>query len=141
MNGQTIVNGGAGVVGAFIAFAFGGWSEALTFLLVAIGADILTGLYASVHEGRGLNSAVGTIGLARKGLMILVILLAHRIDILLELDSMTMTAAIYFYIANELLSITENLGRSGVPLPDKMRDIITVLKTKGGVKDDATNDQ
>ncbi|GGF88614.1 phage holin family protein [Paenibacillus abyssi] len=128
MNGQYIVNTGAGVVGAFIAFAFGGWHESLTFLLIAIGADIITGLSASVKEGRGLNSAVGSVGLAKKGLMLLVILLAHRIDILLELDDVTMMAAIYFYIANELISITENLGRYGLPLPPKLREVIEVLK-------------
>ncbi|WP_337102313.1 phage holin family protein [Paenibacillus sp. YIM B09110] len=134
MNGQLIVNGGVGVVGAFIASAFGGWHESLTFLLFVIGADIITGIYASIAEGRGLNSAVASIGAAKKGLMILVILLAHRADILLELDNATMLAAVYFYIANELISITENLGRAGVPLPDKLRDIIEVLKKKGGVK-------
>lgn len=141
MNGQTIINGGAGLLGAFIAFAFGGWSEALTFLLVAIGADIISGMYASIKEGRGLNSAVGSVGLAKKGLMLLVILIAHRLDVLLELDNIVMTAAVYFYIANELISITENYGRIGLPMPDKLRDVIAVLKSKGGVKDDANSGQ
>ncbi|MEV5028490.1 phage holin family protein [Paenibacillus sp. LPE1-1-1.1] len=139
MNGQTILNGGAGVVGAFIAFAFGGWHESLTFLLCAIGVDIASGMYASVKEGRGLNSAVGSIGLAKKGLMLLVILLAHRLDILLDSDNITMTASVYFYIANELISITENYGRIGLPMPEKLRDVITVLKGKGGVSNDVTD--
>lgn len=136
MNGQTVLNGASGVLGAFIAFAFGGWHESLTFLLIAIGVDIITGMYASVKEGSGLSSAVGAAGLAKKGMMLLVIILAHRVDILLELDNITMMAAVYFYIANELVSITENYGRVGLPLPDKLRDIIAVLKGKGGVKDD-----
>lgn len=140
MNGQTLINGGAGVVGAFIAFAFGGWSEALTFLLIGIGADIITGIYASIKVGRGLNSAVGSVGLAKKGLMLLVILVAHRIDVLLELDSVVMTASVYFYIANELVSLAENLGRGGLPLPDRLRDIIEVLKRKGGVGGDGSKD-
>lgn len=141
MNGQSIINGGAGVAGAFIAFAFGGWHESLTFLLVAIGVDIASGMYASVKEGRGLNSAVGSVGLAKKGLMLLVILLAHRLDVLLELDAVVMTASIYFYIANELISITENYGRIGLPMPEKLRDIITVLKSKGGANDGGNNGQ
>lgn len=139
MNGQSIINGGAGVAGAFIAFAFGGWHESLTFLLVAIGVDIASGMYASVKEGRGLNSAVGSVGLAKKGLMLLVILLAHRLDVLLELDAVVMTASVYFYIANELISITENYGRIGLPMPEKLRDIITVLKAKGGANDGGNN--
>jgi len=64
----------------------------------------------------------------------LVIILAHRIDILLELDAIVMTAAVFLYIVKELVSITENLGRSGIPLPPKVVNIIDVLKTKGNVK-------
>jgi toxin secretion/phage lysis holin len=67
--------------------------------------------------------------LAKKGFMILVILLAHRLDMLLGIN-MIMTGAIYFYLANELLSITENYGRLGLPLPDQVRKAIEVLKGK-----------
>ncbi|GGG81702.1 phage holin family protein [Paenibacillus radicis (ex Gao et al. 2016)] len=135
MNGQSILNGGAGIAGAFLSFAYGSWHESLTFLLIAISVDIITGLYASIKEGRGLNSAVGAVGLAKKGLMLLVVLLAHRIDVLLETENMTMMATVYFYIANELISFTENLGRAGVPLPEKLKYIIEVLKGKGNNKD------
>lgn len=129
INGYT--GTAAGAVGAVIGFAFGGWSEALTFLLIAFAIDIITGVYASRAEGRGLSSSIASIGAGKKGLALLVIILAHRIDILLELDAIVMTAAVYFYVANELVSITENLGRAGMPLPPKVIDIIDVLKTKG----------
>ncbi|MFD0588004.1 holin family protein [Paenibacillus sp. GCM10027627] len=118
----------AGGVGAFVAFAFGHWTEALTFLLIAIGADIVTGVHASFAEGRGLSSSIASVGYAKKGLMLLVIILAHRVDILLGLDAIIMTSSVYFYIVNELVSIIENLGRSGLPLPDKLREGIEVLK-------------
>lgn len=131
INGTT--GTAAGVIGAIVGFAFGGWTEALTFLLIAIAADIITGMYASVKEGRGLNSTVAGIGAGKKGLMFLVIILAHRIDILLGLEAVTMTAAVYFYIANEMISFTENIGRAGVPLPDAIKRMVTVLKDKGGV--------
>jgi toxin secretion/phage lysis holin len=130
---QTTFNVGTGALGAIITYAYGGWTEALSFLLIATAIDIITGISASLHEGRGLNSTIGAVGFAKKGLMLLVILLAHRIDILMALDNVTMTAAIYFYIGNELVSITENLGRNGMPLPDKIRDVIDVLKRKGDV--------
>lgn len=119
-----------GLVGSVITFAFGSWVESLTLLVVAMGIDYVTGVAASIKEGRGLNSVFGGWGLTRKGLMLLVILLAHRIDILLETSNVTMGAAIYFYIANELISITENYGRIGLPLPDRLRKIIEVLKDK-----------
>ncbi|MDQ0058483.1 phage holin family protein [Paenibacillus harenae] len=119
-----------GILGSILTFAFGSWIESLTLLVVAMGIDYVTGVAASIKEGRGLNSAFGAWGLARKGLMLLVILLAHRIDILMELNNVTMGAAIYFYIANELISITENYGRIGLPMPDRLREMIEVLKRK-----------
>lgn len=102
----------------------------VNFLLVAIAVDYITGVSASLTEGKGLSSALGSWGLARKGLMLLVILLAHRIDVLMDTSGVTMGAAIYFYIANELISITENYGRLGLPLPDRIRRIIEVLRNK-----------
>jgi toxin secretion/phage lysis holin len=109
---------------------FGSWTESLTFLLLAMGADYVTGVAASIKEGKGLNSAFGAWGLARKGLILLVVLLAHRIDVLLNTEDVTMGAAIFFYIANELISITENYGRLGLPLPDRIRKMIAVLKER-----------
>lgn len=104
--------------------------ESLTVLVIAMGMDYISGVLASIKEGRGLNSLFGAWGLAKKGLMLLVILLAHRIDILLDLQNATMGAATYFYIANELISITENYGRLGLPMPDYIRKLIEVLKEK-----------
>lgn len=118
----------SGIVGSVITFAFGNWTESLTLLLVSMGIDYLTGVMASVKEKKGLNSWFGFWGLARKGLTLLVILLAHRVDILLGTNNVTMGAAIYFYIANELISITENYGRLGLPLPERIRKMIEVLK-------------
>ena len=136
MNGQHIVNAGAGLFGAFITFAFGYWSEALTFLFVLIVADVISGVSASIREGSGLNSAVASIGFAKKGLMVLVIIIAHRADVLLG-TNYVMGGAVYFYIANELLSITENYGRAGLPLPDTLRRLVTVLRERGGADGDA----
>lgn len=120
----------AGVLGSIITFSFGMWTEALTFLVVAMAVDYVSGVAASLKEGKGLSSAFGFWGLARKGLALLIILLAHRVDILLGSNNMTMGAAVYFYIANELISITENYGRLGLPLPDRIRKMIEVLKEK-----------
>jgi toxin secretion/phage lysis holin len=129
---QTHINASAGVLGAIFTFAVGYWTEALTFLLCAIAADIISGVSASLKEGRGISSAVGASGLAKKGLMLLVIVLAHRMDVLLGTDTTVMSAAIYFYIANELVSLVENYGRHGLPLPDAVTRVIAVLKNKSG---------
>lgn len=119
-----------GLFGAVITFSFGKWSEALTVLLVSMGLDYITGVAASLREGKGLNSDFGFWGLARKGLMLLIIMLSHRIDLLLDLNYAAMGAATYFYIANELISIIENYGRLGLPMPPQLRKIIEVLKEK-----------
>ncbi|MFC5649213.1 holin family protein [Paenibacillus solisilvae] len=119
-----------GVLGSVLTFSFGMWPESLTLLLVAMGIDYITGVTAALSEKRGLNSGFGAWGLAKKGIMLLVILLAHRIDMLMEINNLAMGGAIYFYMANELISITENLGRIGIPMPDRLRQLIEVLKNK-----------
>lgn len=119
-----------GILGSILTFSFGIWPESLTFLLVVMGVDYITGVAAALTEKRGLNSGLGAWGLAKKGIMLLVILLSHRIDILMEISNLAMGGAIYFYIANELISVTENLGRIGIPLPNRLRQLIEVLKNK-----------
>ncbi|WP_217562811.1 holin family protein [Paenibacillus sp. GbtcB18] len=131
---QNFINAIAAAFGAFISYAYGGWSEALTFLLFAMMADYLTGIAASLSEGKGLSSQIGFKGLARKGLILFVLMLAHRIDMLIGSGNSILTAATYFYAANEVISLTENYGRMGLPMPDAIRNIIAVLKSKGGNK-------
>ncbi|SDX38882.1 holin family protein [Paenibacillus sp. CF384] len=126
---HTIVCTITALFGSLVTFSFGMWPESLTLLLVAMGTDYITGITAAIKEKK-LNSSIGSWGIARKGIMLVVILLAHRVDILLELSSIAMGGAIYFYLANELISITENLGRIGVPMPDRLRQLIEVLKNK-----------
>ncbi|SEL58295.1 toxin secretion/phage lysis holin [Paenibacillus sp. OK003] len=122
------------ISGAFMTFAFGGWDQLLSLLAVAMAVDYITGLAAAVRSGKGLNSNVGFWGLARKGLMLTVILLAHRIDLIMGTDIIK-GGAIYFYLVNELISITENYARIGLPLPDKLRQAIAVLKKQEDLSD------
>jgi toxin secretion/phage lysis holin len=116
------------LIGSVIGFAFGAWNQSLTLLLVCMGVDYISGMAASLREGRGLNSLVGFWGLVRKGLMLLVILVAHRIDELMGGGSAVKMAAIFFYTVNELLSIAENYGRIGLPLPEKVKAFIEILR-------------
>ncbi|MVP00863.1 phage holin family protein [Paenibacillus lutrae] len=126
---QSIAGGLTAFAASVITFAFGGWSDLIKLLLVAIAIDYITGVAAVLKEKSGLNSNVGFWGLAKKGFMLLVILLSHRIDVLMQTD-VIMNAAIYFYLMNELISITENYGRLGLPLPKKIKNIIADLKNK-----------
>lgn len=126
---QFAINGGAAILGVSISYAFGGWTELLSFFLLAIVIDIITGVSASIKEGTGLKSATGAVGLAKKAFMFFAVLLAHRMDVLMGLD-VVMTGALYFYVANELVSIVENYGRLGLPLPSGVRNVIAVLKDR-----------
>ncbi|OAB39858.1 holin [Paenibacillus macquariensis subsp. defensor] len=126
-----VIQGASGLVGAVVAFTFGGWSQLLSIFLVVILIDYITGVLAAIKDKTGLNSKIGFWGITRKALMFIVILLAHQMDILIGQDlGVVKSGAIYFYMANELISITENYGRLGLPLPNKVTRIIKILKNK-----------
>jgi toxin secretion/phage lysis holin len=118
-------------LGAAISFSFGLWTESLTFLLVLMAIDYFTGVAASIKEGSGLNSNIGFWGLFKKALILLVMIIAHRLDVLLGAE-IVMGSAVFFYIANELLSVIENYGRLGLPLPDRLKKIVQVLRDRAG---------
>ncbi len=126
---QNLVNGCIGVSGSIFGYLFGSWSELLGFFLLVIVIDYVTGCGASIYEGKGLSSSIGFKGLMKKFLMIIVIVIAHRMDILLE-TNVIQQGAIYFYLANELISITENYGRLGLPLPKRVKEVIATLKER-----------
>lgn len=115
--------------GSIITFSFGVWQESLTLLTVLMGIDYITGVIAAVKTGQGLSSTVGFWGLGKKGLMLLVILLAHRIDVLLG-GNLVMGGAVSFYLVNELLSVVENCGQLGLPLPGGIRRIVQILRNR-----------
>ncbi|MHA0857421.1 phage holin family protein [Paenibacillus sp. CMAA1364] len=134
------LNAISGFIGTVLAYSFGGWTQLLNVFLIVIIIDYITGVLAAIKTGSGLNSDIGFWGLTRKALMFLVILLAHQIDILLEHDvGAVKSGVIYFYMANELISITENYGRLGLPLPDQITRLIAVLKNKDKNDEDVRN--
>ena len=125
-----------GLVGAAIAEAFGGWSSGLTTLLIFMGADYLTGLLVAgvFHRSEksasgGLESRAGWKGLIRKGCTLLIVLVACRLDMLLGTEFVR-DAVIIGFCANEALSIVENVGLMGVPLPRALVRAIELLKNK-----------
>ncbi|WP_411735146.1 holin family protein [Paenibacillus sp. M2] len=138
-----------GVVGSVTSYMFGGWSNLLETLAILTILDFITGLTASAIEGhkypdqkdKGLNSNKGSLGIAKKALMFTVIFVMYKIDAILGLNGTLSLAvgATYFYIANELLSLTENWARCGLPVPSQIKKAISILKDKSG-DDTATKD-
>ena len=112
-----------GVLGGALAAAFGGWDAALAALLTCIGVDYISGSIvalvfhkSSKSETGAYNSAYGLKGLCRKGLMLLFVLVAVQLDRLLGAAYVRDAVCIGF-CSNEMLSIVENLGLAGVPMP------------------------
>lgn len=122
---KTIV----GVGGAVVSFLFGGWSSLLSILLTFVVLDYLSGIAAAAKEGK-LRSDIGLWGIARKVAIFAVVAVAHLVDSTLGDAHLFRDAAVFFYLANELLSITENLGRVGAPIPPAVQRAVEILRGK-----------
>lgn len=112
-------------------FLWGELDGLLIALLAFMAFDYLTGVVAA-FKYRELSSNTGFIGLARKGLILVVVAIGHILDtqVLGGGSSFFRSALIGFYLANEGLSILENAGRLGVPLPVFLREALRQLKEK-----------
>lgn len=125
-----------GIVGSLIAAAFGGWDSAMVSLVVCISVDYISGSLVALvfHNSRksetgSYNSAYGLKGLCKKSLMFLFVLVAVQIDVLMGSDYVRDTVCIGFCI-NEVLSIVENLGLAGVPMPRAVTNALEQLQKK-----------
>lgn len=125
-----------GLIGGAIASLFGGWDAALSTLMLFMALDYITGLIvagvfqASEKTDTGaLESRAGWKGLCRKGVTLLIVLVACRIDLLMGTDFFRDSVVIAF-ITNETISIIENAGLMGVPIPAAIVKAIDVLKAK-----------
>lgn len=131
---RGIVCGCIGAVGASIASLWGGWDSAVVTLLIFMGLDYLTGLIVAgvFHRspkspGGTLESKAGLKGLLGKGGVLLVVLIAARLDLLLG-TAFVRDAAVIAFLVNEGVSLTENLGLMGVPIPEAVKNAIEALR-------------
>ena len=122
----------ASVGGAAALYLFGGWSALLGVLLAFVVIDYISGVLASWTEG-GLSSSIGLIGIAKKVFIFAMVAVAHLVDTALGELHLFRDATVFFYLANELLSIVENSGRIGLPVPEPIRQAVDILKSRAGV--------
>ena len=120
-----------------LAGLFGEWTQMHTILVAVMAADYITGCVVAAlgkspkTEGGGLSSKVGFIGLAKKGFIMAIVLLAALLDRALGNQSAAFqTAAICYYIANEGLSILENAALMDVPFPKKLKKALETMREK-----------
>ena len=121
-----------GVIGSLIASQFGGWDAALSTLILFMAVDYITGLVvAGVFQSKdgALESRAGWKGLCRKGVTLLIVLVACHLDTVMG-SNFIRDATVIAFIANETLSIIENAGLMGVPIPKALTGAIEILKQK-----------
>ena len=133
-----------GAVGGVIARALGGWDNAVVTLIIFMVIDYAMGIIVAAvfkksekSENGGLSSRVCWIGLARKVMTLLFVIIANRLDVLIGTDYIR-TGVIISFCASELISICENAGLMGVPLPSVITKAIDILKNKS--EDDNNDD-
>ncbi len=127
---DKLIKAAATALGA-VAGALGGWSWLVTVLLGCMVADYVSGVLvawmgkSTKTEYGGLSSKVGAMGLVRKGLMLMVVLVAALLDRALgQGNALFRDAVCWFYVANEGLSLMENLNLAGVPFPRKLKELL-----------------
>lgn len=126
--------------GAIVSYLFGGWSDPLALLALCCVLDWITGVSAAAYESyknpedptKGINSDRGFWGIFKKFLMFSVIAVMYRFDSMLGLEGTLslMTGATLFYLGNEVISLAENYGRLGLPMPPQIKTLIRTLKGK-----------
>lgn len=117
-------------ISSTILYLLGGWDIALKCLIVVIVIDYLTGVLSAIYNKK-LNSIIGTKGIIKKVSYLCIVALSTIIDIITGQTGVIRTLVIYFFVANEGISIIENIAEMGVPMPKKLIDVLEQLKKKG----------
>lgn len=138
MNMKKTILTSLGIVGSILAHYLGGWDTALQTLVIFMAVDYITGLItAGVFHKSGktengkLESFAGFKGLCRKGMILLIVLVSTQLDLIMGTD-IVRNGVIIAFIVNEAISIIENAGIMGVPIPSALENAIEVLQKKRG---------
>ncbi len=119
-------------IGGFLGWFLGGLDGFLYALVAFIVIDYITGVMLAVLEKR-LSSEVGAKGIFKKVLIFTLVGIGHIIDSQIIGDgSVIRTAVIFFYLSNEGISILENASKIGLPIPEKLKNILAQLRDKEG---------
>lgn len=114
-------------VGGWLGYFLGGCDGLLIALVVFAVADYITGVMCAVSDKK-LSSAVGFKGICRKVIIFMLVGIAHMIDVnIIATGSVLRTAVIFFYLSNEGVSLLENAGHLGLPIPEKLKAVLEQL--------------
>lgn len=114
-------------IGGWLGYFLGGCDGLLYALLAFVVVDYITGVMCAISD-HTLSSEVGFKGICRKVLIFLLVGIANILDVqVIGTGSVLRTAVIFFYISNEGVSLLENAGHLGLPIPEKMKDVLQQL--------------
>lgn len=132
-NVWTVIQGGLTAVGGFLGWYLGtgnpgGSLDGLLYALIAfVVIDYLTGVLCAIVD-KALSSNIGFKGIARKVLIFALVGVGHIIDSqVIGEGSVVKTAVLFFYLSNEGVSLLENAAHLGLPIPEKLRDVLAQL--------------
>lgn len=127
---DKVFNSVVAVIATIFTYLFGGWDTAIVVLITFMVMDYITGvLYA--WNTKTVSSEVGLKGLSKKFLIILILIGAVALDRLMSNGAWVFrTLVCYFYIANEGISLLENAGNLGLPVPEKLKAALAQLRDK-----------
>ena len=127
-------------LGGWIGYFVGGMDGMLIALIVFIVLDYITGLMCAVMDKK-LSSTVGFRGICKKVLILMLVGVANIMDVhVIGTGSALRGAVICFYLSNEGLSLLENAGHIGLPIPEKLKDVLAQLHGRKEVKEDETHE-
>lgn len=141
MRNSQVISAMIGAIGALFTSLFGGWDTGMTTLIIFMAIDYLAGLVVAgvfkqsqKSDSGALESRAGWKGLCRKGMSLLFVLIAYRLDLMIGTDFIR-DAVVIGFCANELISIVENAGLMGLPLPKPIMKALDVLRDKAEFED------
>ncbi|MFD1403758.1 phage holin family protein [Robinsoniella peoriensis] len=119
-------------IGGWLGWFLGGCDGLLFALLAFVAVDYITGVMCAIAD-RSLSSEVGFKGICRKVLIFLLVGVANILDVqVIGAGSVLRTAVVFFYISNEGISLLENAGHLGLPIPAKMKEVLEQLNDRSG---------
>ena len=122
-------------IGGWLGYFLGGMDGLMIALIIFMVLDYITGLMCAVIDKK-LSSAVGFKGICKKVLILMLVGVANVVDIhIVGTGSALRSAVICFYLSNEGLSLLENAAHIGLPIPDKMKDVLAQLHGREDKKD------
>lgn len=123
-------------IGGWLGYFLGGCDGLLIALVVFVAVDYLTGVMCAISDKK-LSSEVGFKGICRKVLIFLLVGIANILDVqVISTGSVLRTAVIFFYLSNEGVSLLENAAHLGLPVPEKMKDILAQLHDRAEKEED-----